>query len=102
MSFVQARFHSAVARWFERRFAAPTPAQLAAWPAIQAGAHLGGGADRLRQDIDCVSRRARCVLHRDAVHRRVRQRRDARMAAPTSGGTIPETGDYSVLPEPQA
>ncbi|WP_039955987.1 DEAD/DEAH box helicase, partial [Xanthomonas graminis] len=41
-------------------------------------------------------------LHRDAVHRRVRQRRGARMAALTSGGTIPETGDYSVLLEPQA
>ncbi|SCB05309.1 unnamed protein product [Xanthomonas translucens pv. translucens DSM 18974] len=39
MSFVQARFHPAVARWFERRFAAPTPAQLAALPAIQAGRH---------------------------------------------------------------
>jgi len=41
-------------------------------------------------------------LHRDAVHRRVRERRGARMAALTSGGTIPETGDYSVLLEPQA
>ncbi|WP_267117412.1 DEAD/DEAH box helicase, partial [Xanthomonas sacchari] len=41
-------------------------------------------------------------LHRDAVHRRVRQRRGARMAALTSGGTIPETGDYSVVLEPQA
>ncbi|KWV13685.1 hypothetical protein ATB53_15190 [Xanthomonas translucens] len=41
-------------------------------------------------------------LHRDAVHRRVRARHGARMAALTSGGTIPETGDYSVLLEPQA
>ncbi len=32
-----ALFHPAVARWFERSFAAPTPAQAAAWPAIQAG-----------------------------------------------------------------
>jgi ATP-dependent Lhr-like helicase len=30
-------FHPAVARWFERAFAAPTPAQAAAWPAIAAG-----------------------------------------------------------------
>jgi ATP-dependent helicase Lhr and Lhr-like helicase len=30
-------FHPAVARWFERSFAAPTPAQAAAWPAIAAG-----------------------------------------------------------------
>ena len=30
-------FHPAVARWFERRFGAPTPAQVAAWPHIRAG-----------------------------------------------------------------
>ncbi|MBN6149701.1 DEAD/DEAH box helicase [Xanthomonas sp. AmX2] len=41
-------------------------------------------------------------LHRDAVHRRLRQRRGARMTALTSGGTIPESGDYSVMLEPQA
>ena len=32
-------FHPAVAAWFERNFAAPTPAQAEAWPAIQAGRH---------------------------------------------------------------
>ncbi|MBK9605718.1 MAG: DEAD/DEAH box helicase [Betaproteobacteria bacterium] len=30
-------FHPAVAAWFGRAFAAPTPAQLQAWPAIQSG-----------------------------------------------------------------
>src|SRR5215475_13650458 len=30
-------FHPAVAAWFGRAFAAPTPAQAEAWPAIQAG-----------------------------------------------------------------
>src|SRR5260370_26251398 len=30
-------FHPAVAAWFSRSFAAPTAAQAAAWPAIQAG-----------------------------------------------------------------
>ncbi len=30
-------FHPAVARWFERSFAMPTPAQAMAWPAIAAG-----------------------------------------------------------------
>jgi ATP-dependent Lhr-like helicase len=30
-------FHPAVAAWFAGRFAAPTPAQVQAWPAIQAG-----------------------------------------------------------------
>lgn len=32
-------FHPAVCRWFEKSFAAPTPAQEAAWPAIKGGAH---------------------------------------------------------------
>src|SRR5215471_16183690 len=32
-----ATFHPAVAEWFDRSFAAPTPAQADAWPAIQAG-----------------------------------------------------------------
>jgi len=32
-------FHPAVAAWFAGRFAAPTPAQAQAWPAIQSGRH---------------------------------------------------------------
>jgi ATP-dependent Lhr-like helicase len=36
---VLAAFHPAVAAWFSRTFAAPTPAQLDAWPAIQARRH---------------------------------------------------------------
>lgn len=41
-------------------------------------------------------------VHRDAVHRRLRERKGARLTALTSGGTIPETGDYTVTLEPQA
>jgi ATP-dependent helicase Lhr and Lhr-like helicase len=37
---VESLFHSAVADWFERSFAAPTPAQAQAWPAIQAGKNV--------------------------------------------------------------
>jgi ATP-dependent Lhr-like helicase len=33
-------FHPAVARWFRQMFAAPTPAQAEAWPAIQAGQNV--------------------------------------------------------------
>src|SRR5215469_14314113 len=33
-------FHPAVAAWFDRQFAAPTPAQAEAWPAIAAGRHV--------------------------------------------------------------
>ncbi|WP_425287793.1 Lhr family helicase [Pseudomonas borbori] len=40
-------------------------------------------------------------LHRDAVNQRLRGRRGARLTALTSGGTIPDSGDYSVLLEPQ-
>src|SRR5918911_1603173 len=33
-------FHPAVAAWFAQTFAAPTPAQREAWPAIRAGRHV--------------------------------------------------------------
>ena len=41
-------------------------------------------------------------VHRDAVHHLLRERKGSRLTALTSGGTIPETGDYTVLLEPQA
>ena len=41
-------------------------------------------------------------LHRDAVHRKLRGRKGARLTAIQSGGTIPDVGDYTVLLEPQA
>jgi ATP-dependent Lhr-like helicase len=39
-------------------------------------------------------------VHRDGVHRILRPRRGARLAALTSGGAIPEVGDYRVVAEP--
>src|SRR5262249_41684044 len=33
-------FHPAVSAWFDSTFAAPTAAQLQAWPAFQAGRHV--------------------------------------------------------------
>ncbi|TLZ39735.1 MAG: DEAD/DEAH box helicase [Gammaproteobacteria bacterium] len=39
-ALVSAEFHPAVARWFARTFAAPTPAQRAAWPVIAAQRHV--------------------------------------------------------------
>ncbi|HVW38576.1 MAG TPA: DEAD/DEAH box helicase, partial [Pirellulales bacterium] len=36
-------------------------------------------------------------LHRDRIHRRLRPRRGARIAAITSGGAIPELADYRVV-----
>lgn len=41
-------------------------------------------------------------LHRDAVHKRLRGRAGGRQTAVMSGGTIPDTGDYAVILEPQA
>jgi ATP-dependent Lhr-like helicase len=50
------------------------------------------------------SRRGRthALLHRDAVNGMLRGRRGAALAAVTSGGTIPDTADYTVVLEPQA
>ncbi|GAA4870578.1 DEAD/DEAH box helicase [Luteimonas vadosa] len=41
-------------------------------------------------------------VHRDAVHKRLRGKQGGRMTAVMSGGTIPDTGDYAVVMEPQA
>ncbi|TFW19489.1 DEAD/DEAH box helicase [Massilia arenosa] len=40
-------------------------------------------------------------IHRDAATRSIRGRRGGKMAAVTSGGTIPDNTDYTVLLEPQ-
>ncbi len=49
-----------------------------------------------------ATRRGRrgAYLHHDAVNQRLRARRGARLAAITSGGAIPDTGDYRVILEP--
>src|SRR5579872_761705 len=44
--------------------------------------------------------RTTALLHRDGVHRVLRPRRGARLAAITSGGAIPDTADYDVVLEP--
>ncbi len=44
--------------------------------------------------------RRAAYLHRDRVSGRLRARRGARLAALTSGGAIPELGDYRVVAEP--
>ena len=51
-------FHPAVAAWFTRTFPAPTEAQLAAWPALQAQQHVlvaaptGSGKTRIVEAAD--------------------------------------------------
>src|SRR3989454_301549 len=73
------------------------------------GAHPYRGLSR--QDFDAVvhmlaegftTRRGRrgAYVHYDGVNRRLRGRRGARLAALTSGGAIPDIGDYRVVLEP--
>jgi len=68
-------------------------------------------ADLTRDDFDRIVElvsdgiptgrgRVAAYLHRDQINGEVRARRGARLAALTSGGAIPETGDYRVLAEP--
>jgi ATP-dependent helicase Lhr and Lhr-like helicase len=56
--------------------------------------------DLVSTGIETGRGRRMAYLHRDRVNGRLRGRRGARLAALTSGGAIPETGDYRVLMEP--
>src|SRR5438094_609367 len=67
--------------------------------------------DVSRKDFDAVvqmladgftTRRGRrgAYVHYDGVNRRLKARRGARLAALTSGGAIPDVGDYRVMLEP--
>ncbi|MGH7726449.1 MAG: DEAD/DEAH box helicase [Candidatus Eiseniibacteriota bacterium] len=62
--------------------------------------------DLAREDFDALVRLhgadRGALLHRDAVGRRLRATRRARITALTSGGAIPDTGQYRVLLEPDA
>jgi ATP-dependent Lhr-like helicase len=56
--------------------------------------------EMLSEGIATSRGRRGAYLHRDQVNHRVRGRRGARLAAITSGGAIPETGQYQVVAEP--
>jgi ATP-dependent Lhr-like helicase len=56
--------------------------------------------DMVSEGIRTGRGRRAAYLHRDQVSGQLRGRRGARMAALTSGGAIPELGDYRVLAEP--
>ncbi len=56
--------------------------------------------DMVSAGIETGRGRRGAHLHHDAVNGRVRARRGARLAALTSGGAIPETGDYRVVLDP--
>ena len=56
--------------------------------------------DMLCEGVSTSRGRRSAHLHRDRVHRKLRARRGARLAAITSGGAIPDTADYDVIEEP--
>ena len=61
--------------------------------------------DLQREDFDAVvalhTQGRYALLHRDGVRGRLRATKRARIPALTSGGAIPDTGDYQVLLEPE-
>jgi ATP-dependent Lhr-like helicase len=57
--------------------------------------------DMLSEGIATSRGRAGAMVHRDAVNRRLRGRRGARLAALTSGGAIPDNANYDVVLEPE-
>ena len=59
-----------------------------------------GIVDMLAEGIATSRGRSGALLHRDAVNRRLRGRRGARLAALTSGGAIPDNANYDVILEP--
>jgi len=57
--------------------------------------------DMLSEGIATSRGRAGALLHRDAVNRKLRGRRGARLGALTSGGAIPDNANYDVVLEPE-
>jgi ATP-dependent Lhr-like helicase len=55
----------------------------------------------LSEGISTARGRSGAYLHRDAVNRRLRGRRGARIAAITSGGAIPDSANCLVVAEPE-
>ena len=73
-----------------------------AWPfRTLARSEFDAVLETLAEGISTSRGRAGAYLHHDAVNRRVRARRGARLTAITSGGAIPETAQYMVVAEPE-
>ncbi len=56
--------------------------------------------EMLSEGISSARGRSAAYLHRDQVNHRLKGRRNARLAAITSGGAIPDTAQYRVVAEP--
>ena len=57
--------------------------------------------DMLSQGVAPRDGRRAAYIHYDAVNHRLKGRRNARLAALTSGGAIPDNADYDVIAEPE-
>ena len=75
--------------------------QRAAPYAELARADFDAVVDMLSDGIATSRGRSGALVHRDAVNRRLRGRRGARLAALTSGGAIPDNANYDVVLEPE-
>ena len=63
-------------------------------------AEFDGVVDLVSGGIETGRGRRGAYVHHDAINGELRARRGARLAAVTSGGAIPETGDYRVVADP--
>jgi ATP-dependent Lhr-like helicase len=72
-----------------------------AWPYRNlTRAEFDGVVKMLAEGFSTKRGRRAALLHHDAVNRRLRGRRGARLLALTSGGAIPDNADYRVIVEP--
>ncbi|HTL17178.1 MAG TPA: DEAD/DEAH box helicase, partial [Patescibacteria group bacterium] len=73
----------------------------AAWPYRNLTRHEFDEVVRMLSEGFSTKRgRRAALLHHDAINHRIRARRGAGLLALTSGGAIPDTGDYRVVLEP--
>jgi ATP-dependent Lhr-like helicase len=61
---------------------------------------FGDVLELVSKGIETGRGRRGAYVHHDSVNHEVRPRKGARLAAATSGGSIPEVGDYRVLADP--
>jgi ATP-dependent Lhr-like helicase len=62
--------------------------------------HFDEVVDLVAHGVETGRGRRGAYVHHDAINGQLRPRKGARLAATTSGGAIPETGDYRVVAEP--
>src|SRR2546430_9025302 len=59
---MSAEFHPAVARWFARTFAAPTPAQRAAWPVDRKSTRLNSSHSQISYAVFCLKKKNQIAI----------------------------------------